>query len=204
MSEELTNTLVDVRKAYRLLYLYQKNILSTIDKFAQEFSCTFYWWTPTETSPPPQRGTDITKRWAWDLLPLYSTALLYYSEHSQPADHSPGEWLLAMHLTTDSEFESNGEEPNPINFEKAEDSETSIIASLWYCRKAMKENWFYGVWRELDYPDEEYREYESPEGLICVQKEFSLNELENEELIIKATQEFKRLLNSRIPEEKWE
>ncbi|MFW8602504.1 hypothetical protein ACOHYD_13630 [Desulfobacterota bacterium M19] len=203
MSVELTNTLVDVRKAYRLVYLYQKNILSTIDRFAQEFQCSFYWWTPTETAPPPQRSTDITKRWVWDLLPLYSTALLYYSEGGQPDDHSPGEWLLALHLTTDDEFESDGEEPNPVNFEKAEDSDTTINVTLWYCKKAMKENWFYGVWNELEYPDEEYCEYDSPEGLICVQKEFSLNELENEELIIKATQDFKNLLNSHIPTEDW-
>lgn len=203
MGEELANTLVDVRKAYRLVYLYQKNILSTIERFVEEFPCTFYWWTPTETAPPPQRSTDITKRWTWDLLPLYSTALLYISEGGQPSDHSPGEWMIALHLITDSEFDSDGGEPNPVNFEKAEDSETSINVSLWYCNKAMGENWFHGVWNELDYPDDDYQEYESPEGLICVQKEFSLGELENEELIVKATQNFKQLLSSYIEEEKW-
>ena len=203
MSDDLKNTLIDVRKAYRLVYLYQKNILSTAERFVQEFSCTFYWWTPTETSPPPQRGTDITRRWTWDLLPLYSTALLYTSVGGQPSEHAPGEWMLALHLTTDSEFEVDGEEPNPIDFGEAEDSETSITVSLWYCKKAFDDNWFYGIWNNIDYPEDEFQEYETPEGLICVKKEFSLSELETEELIVNATQDFKELLSSYIDEKKW-
>lgn len=203
MSKELTNALADVRKAYRLIYFYQKNILSTIEKFAQEFAGTFYWWTPTEYSPPPQRGTDIVKRWAWDLLPLYSTAILYKSEGGQSDEHSPGEWLLAFQLTTDSAFEVDGEEPNPTTFDPAEESETSIIVSLWYCKKSISSNWFYGIWNNLDYPEGDFTEYDSPEGLVCVKKEYSLEELETEELITNSVEEFKKLLTSYISEENW-
>ncbi len=204
MSNNLKNVLIEVRKAYRLIYLYQKNIISTIDRFSQEFPCQFYWWTPTKNSPTPQRSTNPTGRWVWDFLPLYSPAFLYISEGGQASDHSPGEWLLSLELITDSEYDPDGAEPNPLNFEKAENSETLLIASFWYCKKAIKENWYYGIWRELDYPEETYDEYESPEGLVCVKKEFALEELEDENLIIKATQNFKQIITTHIPEIDWE
>lgn len=203
MSEKLAKALVDVRKAYRLIYLYQKNVLSTIERFAQEFAVTFYWWTPTEFSAPPQRGTDLTKRWAWDLLPLYSTAILYTSEGGQSTEHSPGEWLLSFQLTTDSSFEADGEEPNPTTFDPAKESETSIIVSLWYCKKAISSNWFYGIWNNQEYPENEFEEYVDPEGLVCVKKEYSLERLETEELITNAVEEFKELLISYLPGESW-
>jgi hypothetical protein len=204
MSKQLIKALVDVRKAYRLIYLYQKNILSTIDRFAQEFSGSFYWWTPIEYSAPPQRGTDLTKRWAWDFLPLYSTGILYTSGGDNN-DHSPGDWLLSFELTTDSSFGAEeGEEPNPMDFEPAEDSETSIIVSLWYCKKAIRNlNWFYGIWNEKDYPEDDFEEFDTPKGLVCIKKEFSLEEMETEELIMDSVNRFKELLSKYLPEESW-
>ena len=202
MSEKLAKALVDVRKAYRLIYLYQKNILSTVDRFVQEFSGVFYWWTPTESSAPPQRGTNLTKRWAWDLLPLYSAAILYTSG-GENTEHFPGDWLLSFQLTTDSSFESDGEEPNPINFEPAEDGETSIIISLWYCKKAISSNWFWGIWNEKEYPEGDYEEFDSPKGLVCINKEFSLEDLETEEMIINSANDFKKLLSKYLPKENW-
>jgi hypothetical protein len=203
MSEKLAKALIDVRKAYRLIYLYQKNVLSTIERFVQEFSGVFYWWTPIEFSTPPQRGTDLTKRWAWDLLPLYSAAILYTSEGGENTEHSPGDWLLSFQLTTDSSFEAKGEEPNPNNFGPAEDSETSIIVSLWYCKKAISSNWFWGIWNEKEYPDSDYEEYEFPKGLVCIKRKFLLEEMETEELIINSVKEFKKLLTKYLPKESW-
>lgn len=36
MTNELKQTLCEVRKAYRLIYLYQRSVLSTIERFAKE------------------------------------------------------------------------------------------------------------------------------------------------------------------------
>lgn len=203
MTEELAKALVDVRKAYRLIYLYQKNVLSTIERFAQEFSCVYYWWTPTEFATPPNRGTDITKRWAWDLLPLYAFAILYRSEDGDNTEHSPGDWLLSFQLTTDTSYESGKKEPDPRTFDAPEESETTLIISLWYCKKAISSNWYWGIWNETDYPENVYQEYDSPKGLVCVKKEYLLEELETEDSILRATNEFKELLSKYIPDENW-
>lgn len=207
MSKELQKTLLDVRKAYRLMYLYQKHVLSTIERFVQEFSdAIFYWWSPVYYYPPPMRSTNLTKRWTWDLIPFFLTSIFYRYSGGDPDNHPKGDWLLEFTLITDSAadecFEEASNEPSPLDFASPEEAETNLLVAMWFCKDDAKFNWF-KQWESLEYPEDDFCEYDFPKGLICVTKEYSLDELENENRIVNSTKNFKKILSKYIPQGNW-
>ncbi|MEJ5366631.1 MAG: hypothetical protein WHS86_16165 [Desulfosoma sp.] len=207
MTNELKQTLCEVRKAYRLIYLYQRSVLSTIERFAKEFGdSVFYWWTPTHYSPPPMRSTNIHQRLCWDLIPFYLTAVFYRYSKGDIEKHPAGDWLLELNVVTDSaaleKFEARNLQPDPCDFSPPEDSKTKIIVAMWFCEKEATFNWYYQK-PNLKYSDDEIMRYEIPAGLICVKKEYQLEELGSEPQIVAAASDFKTFLNRNIPHRKW-
>jgi len=76
--KEIDNALQDVRKAYRLLYLYQRRTMNIVQRITKEFDCQYYGWVPYKFYRPPKFGTkDIFNRWAWDMLPMYDVSFLF-------------------------------------------------------------------------------------------------------------------------------
>jgi len=204
MSSDFAKALVDVRKAYRLLFMYQKNILSTIEKFSGEFDAEPCWWTPVHNYPPVQRSSNVFERSAWDLLPLYSTGFLFKKSGTHMENHEPGDWLLSLELMTDSEYEWDRAEPNPVNFEDAESSSSYLIASIFYCAKALEsQHWYYGIWNNEEYPEDGVDAYTTERNIVVVKKDIDLHELENENAIGAEVNAFKQLLKDHLPNETW-
>jgi hypothetical protein len=209
MTKKIKEALIDVRKAYRLVYLYQKSIISTIDRFSEEFSSVFYYWTPNEYGTPPIRTTDLTKKWTWDLLPFYHASILYLFDNKindnvsgkkskKVNDISAKSWILSFQLMTDTAFEIENGEPNPKNFDNAgsELSRSVLIVSLFYFNNDLEGESYINFWEKLEYPDDEYIEYDNYQGVFCVKKEFFLEELETEEMIMSAVSMFKKMLKN--------
>ena len=141
-NDEISKALIDVRKAYRLVYLYTASILDAVQRISQEFNCSFYVWTPTYYSTPPRIITSpfLDSRWAWDMIPFYNTSFLFLSEGADPNTQKKGDWMLEISIETDSsaadkfsECSECEEEPNPLNFEPPEKVESNLYLHFYYC-----------------------------------------------------------------------
>ncbi|MES2826691.1 MAG: hypothetical protein V4687_00985 [Bacteroidota bacterium] len=69
---ELSEVLIDVRKAYRLLYLYQRRVLDTIKYIADVLSLKVRsGWTIYGDQHPKNGAKLDLDLWAWDWLTMY-------------------------------------------------------------------------------------------------------------------------------------
>lgn len=58
--DEMEAALCDVRKAYRLIHLYQRRVLDLCREITGGFESelNFYHWAPSQFEMPPRRRTD--------------------------------------------------------------------------------------------------------------------------------------------------
>ncbi|REC42580.1 hypothetical protein [Chryseobacterium sp. 5_R23647] len=73
---EIKNTLLDVRKSYRLLHDYQRSILDLVSFIGGKLSFDYQGGYVKFGSESPRNGKGSLKKWAWDWLNLY-----YYEFH---------------------------------------------------------------------------------------------------------------------------
>jgi hypothetical protein len=154
----LEDALTDVRKAYRLLWAYQRRIYDMVELAAGEFDdMNFYWWTTLHADRPVQSGTNpMNGRWAWDMLPMARVSYLFLSSDTDRNRTMPGQWMLEVHVDSDGGFEENeeGTEPDPETFASAAESASSMTLYAWYCTAESGRNWLNGVYRVIDWPED--------------------------------------------------
>jgi hypothetical protein len=210
-NDEISKALIDVRKAYRLVYLYTASILDAVQRISQEFNCRFYVWTPTYYSNSP---TIITSpfppsRWAWDMIPFYNTSFLFLSEGADRNTQNKGDWMLEISIETDSSAtdkfsEECEEEPNPLSFEPPEKAESNLYLLFYYCTQPNEFDWYHHFWKNkrnknVDYPDEEVgviKEY----GLKYISQTYELSKLFTEKTLLECVADFKNLIKAKLPE----
>lgn len=152
----LTAALADVRRAYRLLWGYQKRVmdLNTTIRSTLGFRPydMRYWFKPRN---PPENW------WGWENLPFYKLDFLSVM-HQQELTLYPnqqwmnypriGDMLLVLHVTSDSGYpESPGRaEPDPTTFTDANESTSMIRVSVLIntTNRDQLDDWAYN-WRNL-------------------------------------------------------
>jgi hypothetical protein len=194
--EDAKSALLDVRKAYRLIFLYQRRILDLVKVIKKQFEQhVFYQWSPCNCDPPPIRDSDPLKRWAWDFIPMYDFSILYLpSNAASNGKPQPGDWMLEIHFLTDDGFPHEQEpEPNPSDpteFRPVQSSASTVVLAAYLCTKAVKGNWFWDVWNEMDWQKEETKDY--PDfGIKLVYKRFPLADMLDEKAVRSAVEQFK-------------
>jgi hypothetical protein len=202
-NDEIFKALIDVKKAYRLVYLYTASILDAVQRISQEFNCSFYVWTPTYYLTPPRRTSPPfpPSRWAWDMIPFYNTSFLFLSEGANSNTQKKGDWMLDIHIETDSSFEEfieSNEEPNPLNFKPPEKAESNFYLQLIYCIQPNKFNWYH-FWQNTDYPDEEVDVIEEYKGLRYIGRKYELSKLFTEKSLLECVADFKNLIKDNLP-----
>ena len=122
VQDELQKALLDVRKAFRLLWLYQRRVLDIIHLITDKFNHEFYCWAPMGGKPPGRMTTDPTDNWAWSMLPFYQLCLLYPPSDAILGQPKKGEWLLEIGIQSDDGFPIGEEEtePDPTQFPSVE------------------------------------------------------------------------------------
>ncbi|MCG8477003.1 MAG: hypothetical protein MI784_16170 [Cytophagales bacterium] len=69
---EFQNVLQDVRSAYRLLYLYQRRIMDTINFIGNQYSYSVQeGWCKFSNRTPSPKSAGIINKWSWDWLNMY-------------------------------------------------------------------------------------------------------------------------------------
>jgi len=197
MSDEptLDNALADVRKAYRLLWCYQKRIFDIVTLIVEEFDdMTFYNWRTLHAGHPCRTGTNpLGGRWVWDMLPMVKVSYLFLPGGCDHNATLPGQWMLEVLVVSDDGFSdpNDGSEPDPANFEKAEQSNSTLSLIAWYCRGETSKNWLGGVWHALDWPekDGEKADYADPPFTVF-RRDFSLATLLDKDAVRAAAADF--------------
>jgi len=122
--EDLT---LQLRRAYRLVHGYQRATIDLAREIATRLGLEFFSWSPVFNDPPGQRRTDITRNWAWDLLPVYSI----YIAFTTPGPIRKGSYMLIVWAEADSGFsdlcnKTTRGEPDVMKLAPPESCETRI------------------------------------------------------------------------------
>lgn len=206
-NDEISKALIDVRKAYRLVYLYTASILDAVQRISQEFNCKFYVWTPHYYSNSPRITTSPfpPSRWAWDMIPFYNPLFLFLYEGADSNTQKKGDWMLEISIETDSsatdKFSECEEEPNPLDFEPPEKAESNLYLRFYYCTQSNKFNWYYDFWESIDYPDEEVDVIEEY-GLKYVERTYESSKLFTEKTLLECVADFKDAVKKHVSEVK--
>ncbi len=199
---ELSLALTDVRRAYRLLWAYQRRMLDTIHVIADAFEeHAFYVWTPTYFDPPCRYTKDPLENWAWDMLPMVAISYLclpFGADRNRP---KAGEWMLEIYLVSDTGFEllETRNEPDSKAFEPAEMTASEIWLYAWQCMASVELNWLAKVWGPLDRPNEEGILVELKQHPFRVLgKKFDISTLSDRDAIKRAVVEFRAIISSKM------
>lgn len=190
--------LCDVRKAYRLIWLYQRRVLDIAKVVSEEFGQhEFRWWSPQYFDPPGQRTVNPMSKWAADFLPLYDFSLLSLPQENGGVQKL-GEWMLEITFSADDGYkEGEKNEPDPVTFAAPEKCGSQMGLYAWACTKTKKQNWFWDVWNELDWPEKDVREY-ADEGIRVVGRRTSLANLPDKDAVLGEVEVFKTLCRKKL------
>jgi len=197
---DIETALADVRKAYRLVYLYQKRSLDIVQRIAKEFQCEFYFWTPIQFARPCKSGTFPSYRWVWDMLPMYDVSFLFLKVEADHDKQLLGDWMLEVRMISDSGYNhSTKGEPDPINFLDVEKSHTRIQICFYYASKENNFDWYYGYWNtDGEYPEENVVSNDDEAGVKTLLKSYDWSEFTDESSIAAKTNEYKQLLKESL------
>lgn len=153
MTSSITNALIDVRKAYRLLADYQQRVVELLSVVREELGARHYHHHCRNQTPRDlarlERSNDGGKR----LLPFNDISVLWLRDGGQEDPvhhHQKGDLLIDVWVRSDT---GNGESGEPKLAPEQSDSELRIYFFL--CIDPSKEscNWYYKIWSCTDYPE---------------------------------------------------
>jgi|GEM_PF-2419462 hypothetical protein len=173
-NEKMEKALIDVRKAFRLLQVYQKAIFSLVGKIEANLGLIFDSWRPKYFRKPCKRSKKPYERYAWDFLPGYDTCFLFEVRNSVVNEN----WVLEVQVSADSSnyLEVNGQ-PDPREFEAPENCKPFIQFSGFKLIefKASSSNTVIAEYWECDYPENEGKLEEVTESLVGIKFREDLN-----------------------------
>ncbi len=196
-SDELKKALLDVRKAFRLLFLYQRRVLDLAMTFANEMSlrpyCVGYGFNRPATANP-------FDKWVWDMLPMYRVSFLFLSPLTDQNHPKRGEWLLDIHLVSDSGYPEGISwkkgEPNPVTFSPAENCVSLLGIYAFKSDRDERRNWHDDVWHPaINYPSRYPSDWNvvtnDKNGVSIYGAQFDLSKLTNKEAMLGTADQFK-------------
>lgn len=124
-SSEVTQALIDVRNAYRLLHDYQRAVLDAVRYIGAQLGFAYAGGYPNFSDCTPREGKGSLDNWAWDWLNLY-----FHDFHFVRNKEGDEALNLSIWLFSDTGFYAS-EHPSPdetdiTTFAKAEESGTKI------------------------------------------------------------------------------
>jgi len=193
MSTELNDALVEVRKAYRLVAIYQRRILDMAKIIQKELEYKPYWYVNTKYDV---RNRNVpTDRWSLDMLPLYTgLSMLYLPQQADSNCTKKEEWMLEIRFDNDSGFnKTDGNEPDPRLFAQP----IECISQLWLCAfgtraDGEKTNWLNNVFNQTDWPKS--GDISCNERTYAIGKHFDIATIGDEVALLKVIEDFKRLV----------
>jgi len=121
---EFENALVDVRKAYRLLYLYQRRVLDLVQYIGDTLTFRYQGGWSWFSNSTPRGGKGALGNWAWDWLNMY-----HYEFNFSAKEIEGNNIMFSIILQCDTGyFDSGIEKPLDIeSFSPADESLTQLM-----------------------------------------------------------------------------
>ncbi len=114
--------LCDVRKAYRLLHIYQKRVLDLVNFISNYWGFKLNSGNPWFSNASFQRSSVKLNQWPWDWLPMYCYNFYFNREGDIPL------WLgIIIQSDTGYYDNMNVDINSPLEFPSPKDSDTRII-----------------------------------------------------------------------------
>lgn len=197
--DELSAALTDVRRAYRLLWAYQRRMDDLTNTFARHLGFVDYWFEPDDKE-------------GWARLPMvsYGRAYLRYSSGEYPRREywnypKPGDLMLNFWIESDSEHRRLGEqsswkrEPNPIEFRDAAESKSLVHVDIFANLIDRQEitNWRDGILRPtyyLEHEDNRLVDHAKVPGIKIFTQTFDLVDLGDGDAIVDAADRLRKAL----------
>ncbi|GEM_PF-2908968 len=199
---ELKDALCEIRKAYRLIVVYQRRIMDMAKKINQGFGFKpFFQVNFKYNATGSKKPTD---RPSIDMLPLYSGyCMLFLPQKGGVYDHKNpkrSEYMLEIIFDNDTGFRNvYGEEPDPVSFADPGECETKLWLYVYGVTEDMKDtNWDTNVRQKLDWPKD--GEHILNEKLWAAGKSYDLSVIQDESALKMVIEDFKKFVNLKRQE----
>ena len=156
-NEELSKALLDVRKAYRLLYLFQRRIMDLVAQLSGKLGQSFWYWLPAGDEEAILGSKNPVDRDSWKMLPLFDASFLFLPPGVVPSSApQKGQWLLELLLCVDDgEPEGGRGEPNPAEFADPTTCHSMICLYAFIVQEDIQGEWWRNVYQRSEWPEED-------------------------------------------------
>ena len=196
--KSMQDALTDVRRAYRLVYLYQERLYDIIKYIRRSMGlCHYRRERPYDTG---KSSTDFVGRAVWDGIPFYNFSTLLLPNGQDKDSLSKGEWMLDLHFLADRDvFDESGwyvkdGKDRPENFVPVEKSASVLQIYLYQAKSDLKLEALQDIWCHNYWPKyEEKHEFKDDHDnkVVVYGKEFNLECLQNEKELKEVLDDFK-------------
>lgn len=160
-TNELKAALIDVRKAYRLLYQYHRRVIDTA-RLVHELLAPSSAWAGNQCSVVPMmsnRNLLTSTNWIWDATPLVGISFLWKGSVAPPRKGRPGngsragDYLVDVNFDADTEFSSRLDrgEPDPTTFGPPDTAQSTVRITVAMANQDCSTSVF-DAWESNEYP----------------------------------------------------
>lgn len=202
MHQKISSTLLEVRKAYRLLYNYQDRLLDLVSYIGGKYGFSYEGGYSKYSDVAPRNGKGDLSFWAWDWLNLYFYEFKFRLKVIEELDPRIYFAVLIVNDTGffDARDAGDGRKPDKLDtstFNSVEESKSELIfiagRNLW-------DGW--GVnWDEPEFISKPNGKKQTTDGGIMLFKHYSLEKLENEQGAMSCLIDFERYCSENGIEE---
>lgn len=197
--DELDEALLDVRKAYRLAFLYQRRVVDLCEEIRKALSedLIFYYWTPS-CCIFPKRDLPSSQD-ARAFLPLYGFCVFYLPNGVDNTELRAGDWMLTVRIAADSDnHEDDRHEPDPLQFNDVANCESTVRLYVYYCSQPLTANWYSKVFLDNQWPRDS-GEGSFDQGIRTFGCKFPLSRMATPEGVFECVGEFARQVGAVLP-----
>jgi hypothetical protein len=193
--EVLSGALLDVRKAYRLLYFFQERALDLLEQLSRKLGQEFYRWLPSGDETAIQVRGNPAEWGAWTMLPLFDASLLYLPSGVDANDKPrQGQWLLELVICPDDDGE---EHENPNDFRDARESRSMIYLYGFVVTKYLRGRRWWDVYQSVEWPETDRVVEANEDGVSLVALSTNLASLPDAAAIDSLAKEFRDLVRKQ-------
>lgn len=195
--DELGFALVDVRKAYRLLYQYQAAVFDLALQFSEKLGCKFCRWEPYWAASKKTKA--LIDCSPWELLPSYDFSVLYLSKSAHQNWPKKGHWLMELRFKSDSGYKEDGyAEPKPAQFITPEESQSMLEVYGFVCQRNFQvgKKWYKNIYQATVWPANRECSVQLDSRVKVVGLHFDLATMAEEQNVEAGVAEFRKLLLS--------
>jgi hypothetical protein len=203
ISKEIDSALEDVRKAYRLLWLYQRRIFDICQEIGKQFKETEFYYTNFYYGGRPTRNP--FKEQVWRMLPISQISFFYY-KHNVNGDWKnfprKGDYLIDLYVISDTgltNYSGKGE-PNPTKFTPINECASQLRMYIFLNDQDRNESTdWYKIWSTSLYPSHDTKTtHDRIEGVRLYGYIFNLNEMYDIDTITKCVNIFKKNVKKNL------